>query len=126
MSSVQCRLGDLPQQRLEFLWSRKFIDDDIKRHHDNSVKITCDPVKRARTLEERGLDFLDAAEVFEGPVYEVEDDRFDYGECRVLCFGLLRGRMVVVGYVERDGSRHVFTMRKANEREQARFGERLG
>lgn len=90
------------------------------------MKITCDPVKRAKTLEERGLDFLDAAEVFEGPVYEVEDDRFDYGERRVLCFGLLRGRMVVVGYVERDDSRHVFTMRKANEREQARFGERLG
>lgn len=90
------------------------------------MKITCDPVKRAKTLEERGLDFLDAAEVFEGPVYEVEDGRFDYGERRVLCFGLLRGRMVVVGYVERDDSRHVFTMRKANEREQARFGERLG
>jgi uncharacterized DUF497 family protein len=30
------------------------------------MKITFDPEKRDRTLEERGLDFADAAEVFGG------------------------------------------------------------
>jgi hypothetical protein len=30
--------------------------------------------------------------------------------------------MDVVGYVQRGDSRHIFSMRKANEREQARFG----
>ncbi|WP_332107576.1 BrnT family toxin [Variovorax sp. SRS16] len=60
--------------------------------------MTFDPVKRAKTLAERGLDFADAAIVFEGNTLEVEDDRKDYGEIRIICFGLLAGRMVVVGY----------------------------
>ena len=50
---------------------------------------------------------------------EVDDIRKDYGERRVLCFGLLAGRMVVVGYTPRGSIRHVFSMRKANDREQA-------
>jgi uncharacterized DUF497 family protein len=33
--------------------------------------------------------------------------------------------MVVVGFVERGETRHVFSMRKANEREQARYGPSL-
>ena len=90
------------------------------------MKITYDPAKREATLAERGLDFEDAAEVFAGQVIELEDTRRDYGERRVMCFGLLKGRMVVIGYVQRGEDCHVFSMRKANDREQARFGERLG
>jgi uncharacterized DUF497 family protein len=44
----------------------------------------------------------------------------------MLCFWLFRGRLVVVGYVQRGDTRHVFSMRKANEREKERFGQRLG
>jgi uncharacterized DUF497 family protein len=33
----------------------------------------------------------------------------------------LGGRMVVVGYTPRGTSRHVFSMRKANDREKARL-----
>ena len=94
--------------------------------YDNTMKISCDPAKRDTTLKERGLDFADASEVFAGPVFEIEDTRRDYGERRILCFGLLRGRLVVVGYVQRGDARHVFSMRKANEREKERFGQRLG
>ena len=57
---------------------------------------------------------------------EVEDLRKDYGEIRVLCYGILAGRMVVVGYVPRGADRHVFSMRKANEREQTRIGPEIG
>jgi len=52
---------------------------------------------------------------------EVEDLRADYGETRVICYGLLEGRMVVVGYTPRGADSHVFSMRKANEREKARI-----
>lgn len=51
--------------------------------------------------------------------------RFDYGECRMICFGYLKERMVVVCYVQRGEIRHVFSMRKANEREQAKNRDRL-
>jgi uncharacterized protein len=90
------------------------------------VQITFDPAKRAKTLAERGLDFAEAAEVFSGPNFEQEDRRRDYGETRIMCFGRLRGRLIVVGYVVRGGTRHVFTMRKANAREEASFGKQLG
>lgn len=84
------------------------------------MRITCDPVKRRKALAERGLDFRDAAEVFAGPTLEVEDRRQDYGETRIICFGYLRGRLVVVGYTPRGTARHEFSMRKANAREKAR------
>ncbi len=85
------------------------------------MRITWDPAKRAKTLAERGLDFADAAIVFDGVTVEIEDTRKDYGETRIICYGHLEGRMVVVGYVPRGKGRHIFSMRKANGREQERL-----
>ena len=89
--------------------------------YNKQVRVTFDPAKRRRTLDERGLDFADAVHVFAGTTVEIEDSRRDYGEPRIPCFGLLAGRMVVVGYTLRGEDRHVFSMRKANEREQAKL-----
>ena len=89
------------------------------------MRVTYDPEKRERTFNERGLDFEDAEIVFSGPTLEIEDTRKDYGEVRVICYGLLAGRMVVVGYTPRGADRHVFSMRKANAREQARIAPLL-
>ena len=80
------------------------------------MRITFDPIKRAKTLTERGLDFGDAALIFAGVTVEIEDTRKNYGEKRIICYGLLVGRVVVVGYTPRGADRHVFSMRKANER----------
>jgi uncharacterized DUF497 family protein len=68
-----------------------------------------------------GLDFLDAEHVFDGITVEVEDTRRDYGETRIICYGKLAGRLVVVGYTPRGDVRHVFSMRKANAREEKRL-----
>ncbi len=89
------------------------------------MKITFDPIKRDKTLADRGLDFADAEIVFEGITVEIEDLRKNYGESRVICFGLLEGRIVVVGYTPRGAVRHIFSMRKANEREQKRIAPLL-
>jgi len=89
------------------------------------VRITFDLAKRDKVLSERGLDFNDAALIFAGVTLEVEDKRKDYGETRVICYGMLAGRMIVVGYTPRGADRHVFSMRKANEREQNRIAPRL-
>jgi uncharacterized protein len=63
--------------------------------------------------------------IFEGVTLEIEDIRKEYGEKRIICYGMLAGRMVVVGYTPRGADRHVFSMRKANEREQARIAPLL-
>ena len=89
------------------------------------MRITFDPVKRDRTLADRGLNFADAEYVFAGVTLDVEDTRKNYGEPRIICYGLLDGRMLVVGYTPRGADRHVFSMRKANEREQARIAPHL-
>jgi uncharacterized protein len=89
------------------------------------MRISFNPLKREKAMADRGLDFADAALVFEGVTVEIEDTRKEYGEVRIICYGMLAGRMVVVGYTPRGAERHVFSMRKANEREQARIAPLL-
>jgi len=89
------------------------------------VKISFDPQKRAVALEERGLDFADAPELFAGPEYTVADDRRDYGEQRFQTYGRLDGRLVMVVWTARNDVRHIISMRKCNDRERARFERKL-
>ena len=56
---------------------------------------------------------------------QVGDTRQDYGEARIICYGYLAGRIVVVGYTPRGADRHIFSMRKANDREKARIAPLL-
>ena len=90
------------------------------------MRLTFDRAKREKTLAERGLDFEDALMVFEGTTVEIEDKRKNYGERRIICYGMLEGRMVVVGYTLRGAVRHVFSMRKANDREKNRLAPYFG
>lgn len=89
------------------------------------MEITFDPAKRDVTLQERGLDFADAAKVFAGVTLDMVDDRFDYAEERWITTGLLDGRMVVLVWTPTADGRRVISMRKANDREQKRWSERL-
>ena len=90
------------------------------------MRISYDPAKREWTLTHRGLDFEDAAHVFDGLTAEVQDQRKDYGETRIICYGVLERRLVVIGYTPRGPVRHIFSMRKANDREQVRFAPYFG
>lgn len=90
------------------------------------MQITFDPVKREKTLLERGLDFARAEEVFAEINVTMDDDRQDYGEARHITVGRLDGRVVVVVWVARGASRRIISMRKANEREIAKYAPSLG
>ena len=90
------------------------------------MQISFDQSKRDKTLLDRGLDYDDALLVFKGTTVEVEDIRKDYGEMRIICYGILNDRLVVVGYTQRGATRHVFSMRKANDREQTRLAPYFG
>lgn len=89
------------------------------------MRITYDAGKRLKTLAGRQLDFEDAEKVLTGVTAEFEDRCRQYGEKRMICYGFLDGRMVVIVYTPRGDSRHIISMRKANEREKARFAPRL-
>jgi uncharacterized protein len=49
-----------------------------------------------------------------------EDIRKDYGEIRMVTFGVLDGHIVVLVHTERDGGMHVISLRKA-EPHEARY-----
>jgi uncharacterized DUF497 family protein len=84
--------------------------------------ISYDPEKRERTLIERGLDFRRVGELFRGQHFTAEDLRKDYEEPRFISVGKLDHRMVVVVWTPRgEVERRIISMRKANEREQARY-----
>jgi uncharacterized protein len=69
------------------------------------VRFSFGTAKREKTIASRGLDFADSAIVFTGATFEVLDARKNYGEPRILCNGVLAGRMVVVGYAARGADR---------------------
>ncbi len=90
------------------------------------MKITFDPAKRDATLRLRGLDMVLAGEVFEGLHVTYEDNRRDYGEPRLVTFGRIGDRLVFVAWTHRGDALRIISMRKANEREQKRYGDLLG
>ncbi|MBW4036654.1 MAG: BrnT family toxin [Proteobacteria bacterium] len=85
------------------------------------MRITFDPAKRASTIEHRGLDFADVATVFDGRHATAPDGRQDYGEARFITAGYLAGRMVVIVWTPRDGTRRVISMRYAHAKETDRW-----
>ena len=72
-----------------------------------------------------GARFEDAPEVFAGPKADFEDLRVDYGEVRIVTVGLLRSRMVILVWTPRGDARHIISMRKANAKDQRRYGPLL-
>jgi uncharacterized DUF497 family protein len=73
--------------------------------------------KRKANLTIHGLDFVDAALVFEGATYTFEDDRFSYGEQRFVTLGLLAGIPVSIVHTESEHEIRVISFRKATKRE---------
>ena len=90
------------------------------------MKIEFDPIKRAKTLEERSLDFAQAAQVFAGEHLTLEDTREDYEEQRFQTAGWLEDRIVILVWTPRGKARRIISMRKANEREITKIRRALG
>ena len=64
--------------------------------------------------------------MLDGAALTVEDDRQVYRENRFIAMGLLDERMVILVWTLRNDRHRIISMRKANEREQALYGPRLG
>ena len=73
--------------------------------------------KRAANIKAHGLDFVNAASVFEGLTFTFEDDRFPYSEQRFVTLGLLAGVTVSVVHTENEYEIRVISFRKASKRE---------
>ena len=91
------------------------------------MRFEWDEDKRQDNLRKHGLDFQDAAEVFDGPRLVRHDARHDYGEDRWVTIGIAKNRVVVVVYTEDDTNEviRIISLRKALSYERKRFQEYL-
>jgi uncharacterized DUF497 family protein len=85
-----------------------------------------DEEKCRANLEKHGLSFDDAWQVLAGDTITIPDERYDYGEDRLITLGRLAGRVVVVAHLSRGENTRIISMRKANAREQEIYQKRLG
>ena len=89
------------------------------------MEISYDAAKRQQTLNARGLDFDDAPEVFSGFHLTDQDLRFEYGEDREITVGALKGKIVVIVWVDREDGRRIISMREASRDEQRYYYREL-
>lgn len=80
-----------------------------------------DEHKRETNITKHGIDFEDAIYIFEGIVLEKPDPRDYGGEKRIIAYGEVDARLLVVVYTWRDGARRIISARKANGREQRAY-----
>jgi len=66
------------------------------------------------------LDCEGAEAIWDNFTVTREDMREDYGEKRMVTFGLLNGEVVVLVHIERDEDMYVISLRKA-EKYEARY-----
>lgn len=84
-----------------------------------------DEAKSERCRKERGFSFVDMLPAFSDPERMVEpDSRYEYGEERFCLYGKIEGRLFVIVYTARGKTNRIISARKANKREQKRYGDR--
>ena len=84
-----------------------------------------DEAKRFSNLEERGVDFRDAALIFEGTVIAKEDMRDNYGEQRFRAVGQVDNEYYVVAYTWRGSVLRIISAWKVDEDGRKRYEEIL-
>jgi len=80
-----------------------------------------DEKKRRHNLARHGVDFRDAARIWNSYVLECQDDRKIYGEERHIALGQADGQYFVVVYTWRDGSRRLISAWKVGEDGRQRY-----
>lgn len=80
-----------------------------------------DPDKNAANIAKHGVDFEDVVRIFEGPILESADERREYGEARIIAFGVVDDRELAVVYTMRGGRRRIISARRAHRRERKAY-----
>jgi uncharacterized protein len=81
---------------------------------------TGDESKRKRNIKIHDMDFKGAEDIWDSFTVTREDIREDYGEKRMVTFGILNGEVVVLVHTNRRNDMHVISLRKA-EKYEARY-----
>ena len=85
------------------------------------MKFEWNEEKRQSTLKDRGVDFLYAALIFEGPTLTRIDDRADYGELRHISLGLIDDTPFVVIHTQRGDNIRLISAWKGGRRDYEKY-----
>ena len=118
-------------ESIRWLATSNFLDNLLVTTNSNTMGLRWNEIRMGRGEEpderrQARPQLWDAEQVFAGPCVTFEDDRFAYGEERLITLGLLAGRLVVIAHAPRDDGTRIISMRKGNRREQKIYQERLG
>jgi uncharacterized DUF497 family protein len=87
------------------------------------MRITFDHAKDQINVEKHGVSLSAAADFEWDDALVSADERRNYGEARMIAIGYIGERLYVVVYVNRDDSRRIISLRKANSREIRHYAE---
>jgi uncharacterized protein len=79
------------------------------------------PDKSAANEAKHGITFLQAAQIFRGPILKRPDDRKDYGEQRFIALGAYDGEVLRVVFTQRDGDIRIISAWKAGKHDREKY-----
>jgi uncharacterized protein len=86
-----------------------------------------DKAKAAANLAKHGVSFEQAREAFDDPfAIDFADDRENYGESRVILFGMVDSRLLVVAHTLRGDKVRIISVREAEPHERRKYHEENG
>ena len=87
------------------------------------MQIDFDPQKDASNLAKHGVSLALAAELDWEAALVWVDDRFQYGEVRLIALAPREGILYYVAFVDRGRVRRIISLRRANRREVKHYVE---
>lgn len=83
--------------------------------------VTFDETKRQSNITKHHIDLADCEVAFDAPMLTIEDSREDYGEQRLQSLCWMKGRVVVLVWVDRDSGPHLISCRYGDKHETSRY-----
>ena len=73
-----------------------------------------------------GIAFADAVRIFDGPIVEQPDDRFDYGEPCIYAIGVVNGLEITVVYTDKgEDERRLISAWRSEPHERRHYWKSL-
>ena len=89
------------------------------------MRFEWDDAKASGNFAKHGVAFVDAAQIFAGPILRVRDERNVYGEERFRAVGSIRGIVLVVIYTIRGDAIRIISAWKAGRNDRRRYDQIL-
>lgn len=77
--------------------------------------------KSASNEAKHGASFLQAAQIFRGPVLKAQDTRREYGEIHFIALGAFDGEVLRVVFTERGGDIRLISAWKAGKHDREKY-----